>query len=196
MMGVTFGITRGFFTSVFAVLALLVVSAAWGDSPCGESVTVARGDTLDKIAKRCNTTVPALLEANSNIENPNLITVGMELRMPTSEQPQPRKPEPGATPYEISIEPDNGPPGAAVRLTASGFPPDTEVLIGTGQRRSEYQIIGRERSNANGALSAWVQAPKHANFGEEWVFVVALEGQGIEINSEPFTVRRPEGAPE
>jgi LysM repeat protein len=190
-------ITRGLFAGIFpAILMLLMVSTAWGLSPCGETVKVVRGDTLDEIASRCHTTVQALVEANPGIDNPNLIAVGMELQIPEDEKPRGEEPQPGDAQYKVSIEPEGGPPGTMVRLTASGFPADTEVLIGVGRLRSEYEIVDRERTNANGTFSAWTQVPVNANPGEEWVFVVALEGQRIDVNSEPFTVRQPTGAPE
>lgn len=180
-----------------AILMLLAVSTAWGGSPCGETVTVVRGDTLDEIAGRCHTTVSALLEANPAIDNPDRIAVGMDLQIPVDEKPRGEEPASGATSqYEISIEPDAGPPGSMVRLTASGFPADTEVLIGVGPLQSEYEIIDRARTNTNGTVSAWVQAPENAGLGEQWVFVVALEGQRVDVNSEPFTIRRPPGASE
>ncbi len=52
-----------------------------GSSPCGGSVTVANGDTLQKIAQRCGTSVAALKLANQ-LSNVNLITVGQVLLMP------------------------------------------------------------------------------------------------------------------
>lgn len=190
-------ITRGLFAGTLpAILMLLVVSTAWGRSPCGETVIVVRGDTLGEIARRCHITISALLEANPGIDNPNLITVGMEVQIPGGQKPRGEKPEPGATQYKVSIEPEGGPPGTMVRLTASGFPADTEVFIGVGPLRSEYEIVDRARTNANGTFSAWTQVPENANPGEQWVFVVALEGQRIDVNSEPFTVRWPTGTPE
>lgn len=53
--------------------------------------TVAAGDNLTSIAKKFNTTVSALLAANSQIKNPNLIYAGAQLTMPsgTSVTPTP-----------------------------------------------------------------------------------------------------------
>jgi LysM repeat protein len=56
-------------------------SAHAGSTPCGGSVTVVSGDTLQKIANRCSTTVNALKLAN-NITNVNSIKVGQVLVMP------------------------------------------------------------------------------------------------------------------
>jgi peptidoglycan endopeptidase LytE len=56
-------------------------NALAGSTPCGGSVTVASGDTLQKIANRCSTSVNALKLAN-NITNVNSIKVGQVLVMP------------------------------------------------------------------------------------------------------------------
>lgn len=49
---------------------------------CGSSVVVQPGDTLAIIAAGCGTTVSALLAANPQIYNPNIIHVGEVVRMP------------------------------------------------------------------------------------------------------------------
>jgi murein DD-endopeptidase MepM/ murein hydrolase activator NlpD len=46
---------------------------------------VVKGDTLDRIAGKYATTVPALAEAN-NIPNPNLIIIGQQLLIPSGNQ--------------------------------------------------------------------------------------------------------------
>lgn len=76
-------------------LAVLLVGAmalplgghVLAQSPCGEAVTVAAGDTLSAIARRCQTTIAALVEANPQIEDPDLIFPGMEIRMPATGGP-------------------------------------------------------------------------------------------------------------
>jgi LysM repeat protein len=70
------------------ILASLVLGA-FGFAPqalaanvCGDQYTVVRGDTLRKIAARCDTSVDALLNANPEITNPNRIRTGQVLVMP------------------------------------------------------------------------------------------------------------------
>ena len=46
---------------------------------CGEMITVAPGDSLSAIARRCDTTLVDLLQANPGIASPNLIVVGQQL---------------------------------------------------------------------------------------------------------------------
>lgn len=58
------------------------VPQALAQSDCGTSVTVVRGDTLREIAYRCDTTVSALMRANPQIKNANLIYPGQVLVLP------------------------------------------------------------------------------------------------------------------
>lgn len=51
-------------------------------SGCGPAVTVRPGDTLAVIAARCGTSMGALMSANPQIYNPNVIHVGQVIRMP------------------------------------------------------------------------------------------------------------------
>jgi LysM repeat protein len=70
----------------FVILSMLLTmftmtSAAYA-AGCGTSVTVLSGDTLRKIADRCDTTVSALRRANPEIGNGNLIYPGQNLLLP------------------------------------------------------------------------------------------------------------------
>ncbi|MGI9295665.1 MAG: DUF3300 domain-containing protein [Pseudomonadales bacterium] len=68
--------TYGLFTALF--FAPLAVA----QNECGDAVIVSSGDTLSKIAERCNTSVSALLDANRQLSNGNSITAGSILAMP------------------------------------------------------------------------------------------------------------------
>jgi LysM repeat protein len=71
-----------FLCSVILITMLASPNAVYaGSTPCGGSVTVASGDTLQKIANRCSTSVNALKLAN-NITDINSIKVGQVLLMP------------------------------------------------------------------------------------------------------------------
>lgn len=56
-------------------------------SYCPETWIVRRGNSLSQIAVMCRTTLEVLLELNPEIENPNIIYVGQELRIPPGEGP-------------------------------------------------------------------------------------------------------------
>jgi len=70
----------------FVIMAMLLgmfatTSAAFA-AGCGTSVTVVSGDTLRKIASRCDTTVSALRRANPEVGTGNLIYPGQVLLLP------------------------------------------------------------------------------------------------------------------
>lgn len=77
--------------SVGVLLVLFVLMAntipALAASPCGNTVTVRAGDTLSHIAARCGTTVNAIMRANPNITDPNLIRVGQVIIIPGATLP-------------------------------------------------------------------------------------------------------------
>jgi len=50
-------------------------------NPCGEFYYVRWGDTLAKIAARCNSTVAILIRANPQVVNPDCIYVGQRLNI-------------------------------------------------------------------------------------------------------------------
>jgi LysM repeat protein len=76
------------FIQMFMLAAVLLASfvtttgASAGSATCGGNYTVASGDTLRKIAARCDTTVAALLLANPQIYNADRIYTGQVLLMP------------------------------------------------------------------------------------------------------------------
>lgn len=72
---------------VLILLALFVFATPALASTCGDTVTVQRGDTLSKIALRCDVTVNGIMRANPGITNPNLISTGQVLIMPGATLP-------------------------------------------------------------------------------------------------------------
>jgi LysM repeat protein len=54
------------------------------DNPFAKDYKIKKGDNLTKIAKANGTTVQALLKANPNIKNPNLIYAGESIKIPTN----------------------------------------------------------------------------------------------------------------
>jgi hypothetical protein len=57
------------------------------DDPFVTDYKIKKGDNLTKIAKANGTTVQALLKANPNIKNPNLIYAGETIKIPTNKPP-------------------------------------------------------------------------------------------------------------
>lgn len=67
-------------TLLFSTLAY--TKTALAQSTCQSPVSVASGDTLTKIAVRCETTVAALLRANPEIKDRSKIFVGQKIVLP------------------------------------------------------------------------------------------------------------------
>ena len=92
-----------------AAIFLALIGAAAAGPPharrgCGDAYTVARGDTLYSIARRCRTSVAAIARA-SGLADPSRIAVGRRLRIPGGAAAEPAKPDeagaPGAGAYRI-----------------------------------------------------------------------------------------------
>lgn len=91
--------------------------------------TIQNGDTLSGIAARNNTSVSALLAANPNITNPNLIIAGRNLSLPGAPAPaSPAAPVVPTTPPAGTAGGTGAPtspiaaPGAPRRYTGTGTP--------------------------------------------------------------------------
>lgn len=76
----------GLWLLLAVMLAASPLTAA-AQRPCGEIYTVVAGDTLTRIADRCDTTVQAIIEVNPDIDDPNAIRVGQQLTMPVPAPP-------------------------------------------------------------------------------------------------------------
>lgn len=75
------------FVQLLLLLALVLASlttttAAQAASSCGSTYTVIKGDTLTKIARKCDTTVSALRRANPEVGSGNKIYPGQVLLLP------------------------------------------------------------------------------------------------------------------
>lgn len=146
-----------------------------GDSVCGDEYVVQEEDYLFSIARECNTSVAALLNANPEITDPSLIYVGQVLEIPD-----------GNTLRAVTIRPQSGPPGTLIRLYASGFPPGAQVEVGIGPPESEYVVVATREIGADGELVAPLQISPRIEPPNERVAVVVLNG--VETVSQPFTV--------
>lgn len=71
--------------STLLAACLLLPGAASAQSapplPCGNTVMVARGDTLSRIAERCDVSEAVLLRANPGISGSDDLRAGLELRL-------------------------------------------------------------------------------------------------------------------
>lgn len=88
----------------------------------------------------------------------------------------------------IAVNPTSGPPGTEVQITAAGFPPETEVVVGAGLQNSEYDVLETLTTDTGGALQTTVTLPLEAEPDEPWVFIVDVQGTGVSAVSEVFNV--------
>jgi LysM repeat protein len=132
---------------------------------CPASITVVAGDNLSRIAQRCNTTVQALLQANPQINDPQLLYVGQVLRIPSLNPFQ-------QPPRSVAIAPASGTPGTIVDFIANSFPPNTDVVIALGPVDTLYSEVARATTSPNGTVQGQVTIPNTALLGEYWVVQV------------------------
>jgi LysM repeat protein len=110
----------------------------------GKAITVARGETLDSIAKRHRVPASAILEANK-ITEPSAIRAGQRLVIPRSEKTQVASAVPGS--YPAAAATTTGP--AAVHVVAAG---DTLSKISFHYGKSVGEIVKANNIPINGAL--------------------------------------------
>jgi lipoprotein-anchoring transpeptidase ErfK/SrfK len=79
------------FAFVVLTVAIMPASAlaalSVDDETCPQSYQIRRGDTLNKVARRCGITLSALLMANPQIKQPNRIFAGQVLVLPRKPVP-------------------------------------------------------------------------------------------------------------
>lgn len=176
------------FITISSLLVMLVFIMPTIAQTCDTQVKVQRGDTLWDIARRCGTTVPAILEFNGSIFEPSVINVGELISIPTNEE---------ARPPQVNVYPQSVQPGDRIQIIANGFPLTTDVQIAAGQDGSEFAVSQIAETDNQGALYATLVIPPTVDFNERWVVIVeTLEGQIYKARSFPFfideeTVRPP-----
>ena len=118
--------SRVVWLSAWVLICLLALPAPARAAPPqqGEAVHVVRaGETLFVIAQQYGVTVRAIVEANQ-IENADWISVGQQLRIPSSgAAPPPTAPPPTATTMQYAVQ-----PGDTVALIARRYGISAQVL--------------------------------------------------------------------
>jgi LysM repeat protein len=70
---------------------------------------------------------------------------------------------------QLQINPVSGPPGTTVTVNGSGFPTNSDVIIGPGVFASEPVTTARITTNAQGGFTTQVTIPANADPDRRWV---------------------------
>ncbi len=182
--------------AILSCLLLALTYTAWQSpfalalQPCGDSVTAEAGDTLAQIAIRCAVPIPALLEANPDLDNRNVLAEGQVIALSAAE-PAERDAADASQSSDpvIDIEPTSGPPGAVLEITASGFSAESEVTVGLGPAESEPLVEIEATTDADGGLSTQLEVPGDAEAEQRFVVAIqATDSDGPSASSSEFIV--------
>ena len=139
------------------------------------------GEEIEGAATRAGRSVSEYLSENPDL-NRDILEFGERLGLPGVEA---SGPETGA---DVVVSPTSGRPGQEVTIRASGLRGETEVAIGAGPPRSEFEILERTTTTAGGTLDATVTIPASAANQDSIVFVV--ETDRVRLTSEPVEIVR------
>ncbi len=149
---------------------------------CGPTYVVRPGDWLSKIARNCNTTVEAILALNPNITDPDAISTGMVLNMPTSAG--------SGTVAQVFISPRSGQPGTPRTVIAGGFEPDADLFVYLRRVGGPPTAGFSVTSDDAGGLNLTLEIPESAQPGQSWYVLVS--GEQASAESATFLVVDPD----
>jgi LysM repeat protein len=162
--------------AIQAVSNPLTISGAAADT---SSYTVVRGDTLRKIANKFNTTVAAIVAANTSIKDPNLIYPGQVLKIPSGKS------------AAVAVIPVSGAPGSKIIVVADGFPASQNVDVKLGIQGGSPAVVKDGKTDSAGYLRVELTLPTSAKAGEKWVVTVETTdlAKVVSATSGVFTVK-------
>ena len=161
--------------------AFIVTAEPQPPGQCGDTYTVQPGDWLSRIARRCGTSVDAIVAANPSITDPSIIQPGQVLELPDP-----------ANVARVEIEPIRGPAGTVLDVTGTGFAANEQVEVSIGRANSEPASSFTTVANSAGTVETTVTVPEGATVGEPWV--VLIDSTLEEALSNNFVVTSGEGA--
>ncbi|HUP46220.1 MAG TPA: DUF5818 domain-containing protein [Thermoanaerobaculia bacterium] len=89
----------------------------------------------------------------------------------------------------ISLSRSTAGPGDSITVTATGFPPNSEVVVGAGPPQSEYDVLRRVRTDRQGSVEATVAVPQYAAGQRALVFVVATPDARTKVVSDRVMIQ-------
>jgi LysM repeat protein len=196
--------------TVSILMAGLIVGTASASSAptrfvtesCGSTYIVKGGDSISKIAAKCNITVADILALNPQISNPNLIYTGQVLRLSGSVDyaftmidpmywfytywngtqgniPAGLKYTASITTYNttVYVSPTQARPGDVITVSVSGFPANAHIDYQIGEYGQGYSAVYDGVTDANGSASIAFSIPGTAVSGEKWIVRVFTTSQ-------------------
>jgi LysM repeat protein len=136
------------------------LTSVTAQSPCGDTYIVLPDDTIEGIAELCGTTVESILSINPEIEDPDNLYPGQIIRIPEVES---------ILETVVAIAPTCGLPGTSLLVVGSGFPQNTTIQLGIGQKETDPTRIGETTSDQFGRIDTSVILPSDALPATTWV---------------------------
>jgi LysM repeat protein len=141
-------------------------------SPAG-AYTIQSGETLSSIAGQFGTTVSALLTANPQITNPDLIFAGTLLTIPGS----------GLIPItgqqaRLTLAPTSGGPSTLVTISGSDFAANASLSVTAGPQGSTPTVSLSVTTDGNGGFTTQLVIPPATPGGSVWLITAASSASG------------------
>ncbi|MFP3895997.1 MAG: GerMN domain-containing protein [Anaerolineales bacterium] len=102
---------------------------------------------------------------------------------PATVTPQPTSPSP-----TVTIFPTSGPPGTKITVKGEGWPSNTEIQLGVGQKEASTEASYDAQITADGSFTKTLIIPKSAEPGQHWVVEGTTETSSPKIVSNAFQV--------
>lgn len=122
--------------------------------PAAQVAVVAPGDSLSKIAGAHGTTYTRLYDANTEIQNPDVIHPGQNIRVPAADEAIPSRPLPAATQQTAVAAPAPAAPKAATaapRAQAAPKPAPAPAVASAGS--GVWDQLAKCESGGNWAIN-------------------------------------------
>lgn len=133
-------------------LAIIVSGTAHAES-APTTVVVQPGDSLSSIAEAHGTTYPRLFDANPEIQNPDIIHAGENVRIPAPDEQLPSRPLPGSI-VQASSAPQPSVPQVPVR---SVHAVQSSANGSTWDRLAQCESGGNWHANTGNGYSGGLQ---------------------------------------
>jgi lipoprotein-anchoring transpeptidase ErfK/SrfK len=139
-----------------------VQAAAVSENVCGDSYTVRPGDSLRKIAGKCETTLANLVSWNPNITNIDRIYVGQRINLV----------EPAISEPVVLLSPAEGITGSETQVQIRNFPSKAEITIAIADEGGEPFELESIQTDVNGSYDLDMLVT--GEVGREWKIQVWL----------------------